>query len=225
VAIASEPRVLLFEEDAQLLVVDALPLPDPGFELLLSSHGMSQGVSQTKRGQVIPRLYLRLGKVRVGGQWRNIDSPVANGIAALFVRYSHDLGRTQMDLTVAYRLRTGVRRDAQKTAWEFTTSARRSFGRFGLRATSDYSFDDFSSDHSLYVELGPTLSIGKTTIVSANVGRRERERGPDYTSFNIGLSKSLGGKLTLDARYYDTNLDKPAATFGARFVASARLSL
>ena len=87
-----------------------LPPPDPGFELFIASHGMTQGLSQSDGPQVIPRAYLKFGDVQVGGFWRNIDSPVANGIGVLFGKVGITRSAAQADVVLLYRTRTGAHR-------------------------------------------------------------------------------------------------------------------
>src|SRR4051794_40257961 len=119
-------------------VMPALPPPQPGFEIFIASHGMSQGLSQTEGVQVIPRAVVRIGRAQVGGQWRNIDSPIANGIAAVFVKAGGNIGRLRLDGGVAYRFRTAAKVPSHSEAWEFSAGAARSFGRFGLRVRAEY---------------------------------------------------------------------------------------
>lgn len=203
----------------------ALPPPDPGFEILLSTRGISQGLVQTDGQQVIPRLFVRVGETQIGAQWKNIDSTSAKGVAALFVKLNHKTGKGQIDAGVAYRVRTGLQASADGKAWEFTAGAKREFGPVAVRANAEYSPEEFGTGKSLYIELGPALQLDAGTRLSAAVGRRERPRGPDYTAFNFGVSRIFRQKLTIDARYYDTNRGELGRAYRARFVLSARLAL
>jgi hypothetical protein len=202
----------------------ALPPPDPGVEIALSSQGMSQGIAQTEGFQLFPRIFMRMGAAQLGAQWRNVSSPSANGVAAFFVKYGRRVGTAQLEFAAAYRVRTGARGPGHPTAWEFSGTARQSLGRWVLRASADYSPDEFGNGSALYAELGPTFNIDKATRISGGIGRKSRERGPDYTAFNLGVSRSVGQKVTLDARYHDTNRSGLSARYGARIVVSASLS-
>lgn len=206
-------------------VLLALPPPDPGFELVLASHGMSQGVSQTDGVQVIPRAYVRIGPAQIGGQWRNIRSRSATGVAAFFLKFSGKLGGTQLEAGAAYRIRTGIKASADSKAWEFSGGAKRSFGRLGLRIGAEYSPKEFDDGQSLYVDLGSAFDVDRVTKVSVNIGRRERDGGPDYTSFNAGISRVIERRLTLDARYYTTDRAGIDARYRGRLVLSTRLAL
>lgn len=203
----------------------ALPPPEPGFEIVVSSHGMSQGLSQTDGIQIIPRFFVQTGAARIGAQWKNIDSQSANGVAALFLKLSRKVGKYRLDAGVAYRIRTGAKASSDAQAWEFSGGCRREFGRLRLRISADYSPKEFGSGESLYIEMGPTFDVSKVTTVSANVGRRERDGSPDYTSLNAGISRVVRQKLSLDARYYNTNRNDLGARYRGRIVFSARLAL
>jgi hypothetical protein len=202
-----------------------LPPPDPALELFVASQGMSQGLSQTEGAQVIPRAYLRLGDVHAGLFWRNIDSPVATGILAVFARASRKHRATQLDLTALYRTRTGAQRPTVRHAWEFDATLRQGFGRLGLRLNAEFAPREFELGKSWFVEFGPSFQIAKGTNLFANIGRRERSGAPDYHSINIGLSRAVGGKIVLDARYYTTDRSELGPRYAGRFVLSARLSL
>ena len=201
-----------------------LPPPDPGFEILVASRGMSKGLAQTDGVQVIPKAYLQVGNVQVGGQWKNVTSPVADGEAAAFVTYAPKVGPYQLSIGGAYKFQTNVKGETDDKSWEFTGSASRKFGKLTLKASAVYSPDDLGgSRRSLYLEGGPSFEIDGTTRLSANIGRRSRVAGVDYTSFNAGISKTLFKKATFDLRYYDTAQSRLGAIYAPRLVASARL--
>ena len=202
-----------------------LPAPDPGLELFAASHGMTQGLSQSDGPQIIPRVYLKFGDVQIGGLWRNIDSPVANGIAVLFTRASVKHGETQLDAAILYRTRTGAHRPTVLHAWEVDATLRRSFGRFAIRLNAEYAPREFELGPSLFVEVGPSIKITKGTNLFVNLGRRERSGAPDYSAINVGMSHTVGKKLVLDARYYSTDRSEIGPRYHGRLVVSARLSL
>ena len=202
----------------------ALPPLDPGFELSLASHGMSQGISQTRGPQIIPRATVRTGAFQVGGQWRNITSPVGSGVAAIFLKGRGRLAGVSLEATAAYRIRTSHAPGSTYRAWEFGGLARKRFGPAEARALVEFSPDEFGSGRSLFIEAGPSLDIGKTLIASANVGRRERRQNLRYTSFNAGVSVRIHPSLLLDARFYATNRRDLVQVYGKRVVVSARLS-
>ena len=201
-----------------------LPPPVPALELFVASHGMSEGLSQTEGPQVIPRLSLHVGELQLCAQWRNISSPAASGLAAVFVKWSLGNANTQLDVATLYRVRTDRAPGVVRHAWEFDGGFRHSFGKLGVRAIAEFAPKEFDAGPSFYIEGGPTLQVAKVTTLSANIGRRERSGGPDYTTFNAGLTR-VEGKVALDARVYGTDRPRLGSRYRTRFVVSARLTL
>jgi hypothetical protein len=202
-----------------------LPPPDPGIEITIASRGMSKGIAQTEGPQLVARPYVQLGSFQVGGQWKNLSSSVAGGEAAPFVSVASKLGQFQLGIGVAYKFQTGVREPTDDKSWEFTGNVSRRFGKLGLRLAAVYSPDDLGgAERSIYVEGGPTLEIGKTTRMSAGVGRRERVSGDDYTAFNAGVTKTMFKGMTVDVRFYGTDRSDLGEFFEDRLVASARMA-
>jgi len=202
-----------------------LPPPDPQFEMFVASHGMSQGLLQSDGVQLFPRALVRVGSVQTGAQWRNISSVTATGVAALFVRADRAFGKTQVQIGAAYRIKTGARAVRQNRAWEYSVLVRRRVGKLGLRTLAEYSPREFDLGNSLYVEAGSSLDLGRGTSASVNIGRRERDGAPDYTSFNMGVSQGVGSELVLDARIYGTDRADLGHRYRTRFALSARLTL
>ena len=202
-----------------------LPPPDPGFEIAIASRGMSKGVAQTEGVQFVPKAILQIGKVQVGGQWKNVSSPVADGEAAAFVNYSPKAGPFQLSFGTAFKFQTNVKGETDDESWEFTAAASRKFSKVGIRASAIYSPDDLgSARRSLFLEGGLSYDIDGTTRLSANVGRRSRVEGVDYTSFNAGASKTFFEKATFDLRYYDTAQSNLGEIYERRLVFSGRLA-
>ena len=203
-----------------------LPPPDPAFEISVASRGMSKGIAQTDGVQLIPKAFLQVGRAQIGGQWKNVASPVADGEGAVFFNYASKLGPFQLTVGAAYKFQTDVKRRTDDDSWEFTAAATRKFGKVGLKVSAIYSPDDLGgARRSIYLEGGPSFDIDGTTRISANIGRRDRVAGVDYTSFNLGLSKTLFRKVTMDLRYYDTAQSHLGEIYHGRVVLSGRLAL
>ena len=195
-----------------------------GFEIVVSSRGMSKGLAQTDGVQVIPKAYLQVGDVQVGGQWKNVTSPVADGEAAAFVNYTPKLGQWQLTFGAAYKFQTNVKAETDDDSLEFTAGASRKFGKVSVKGTAIYSPDDLGgARRSLYLEGGMSYDLDNDTRLSANVGRRTRDGGQDYTSFNAGVGRTLFKRLTLDLRYYDTAQSELGETYHGRVVFSGKL--
>ena len=201
-----------------------LPPPDPGIEITVASRGMSKGIAQTDGVQVIPKAFVQVGPVQVGGQWKNVSSTVAEGEAAAFVNYAPKLGPYQLTLGAAYKFQTGVTGDTDDDSFEFTAAASRKFGKLSLKLSAIFSPDDLgSARRSLYVEAGPSFELDRSTRLSANIGQRSRVDGIDYTSFNAGISKTVHW-VTFDLRYYDTAGGNGDEAYDNRVVISGRLA-
>ncbi len=202
-----------------------LPLPDPAFEYVLASRGISKGLAQTERLQIVPRANLAIGSVQLGGQWKNVDATGATGEAAAFASVARPLGKFQLSASANYKMSTGAEGPIDDEAVEFAGALSRRFGRVGLRAAIVFSPDDLGSTRrSLYFDGGPTIDLGKDTRLSAAIARRSRRGGPDYTAFNAGIARTFYKKLTLDLRYFDTAQSELGDAYRARAVASARLA-
>lgn len=204
-----------------------IPPPDPGIEIVIATRGMTrEGVAQTDGIQLIPRAFVLIGPVQAGGQWKNVNSPVAKGIAAAFANATLKLDAFQLTSGVAYKFQTGVRGPTDSDAFEFAGAIKRQVGRVGLTASLAYSPNDVgTTKRSLYFEAGATLAIAGSARFSANAGHRQRIGGPDHTSFNAGFTASLRKWLTVDARYYDTAQGELGEPYHGRLVLSARLGL
>lgn len=203
-----------------------LPPPDPGLELVVASRGISKGIAQTDEVQVLARAHVRIGTAQAGAQWKNITSPVAGGEAALFVNGTRKLSGFNFSVTAAYKFYTEVERNTDSEALELTGGVSREFGPLQARLSLVYSPDDLGgTGRSVHVEVGPTITLTSALKASANVARRTRTGGEDYTAFNVGVSQSLFDHVSVDLRYYDTAQGYFGEPYHRRFVFSARLGL
>ena len=208
------------------MALDSLPPIVPAFELSGANQGMSKGVLQSDGAQFIPRASLKLRKVQVGGQWKNISTNSAKGEASIFGGWAGKVSTLDVGGLIAYKMLTSASGSGNRQSWEVSANAARRFGRLGIRASAVFSPNDFGGTRrSLYVEAGPSLDLPWKFRASASVGIRERRNNSDYTSFNLGLSRPLGKKFTVDVRYYDTNRGDLGETFDNRLVGSIKLSL
>ena len=209
---------------------DTLPLSlvslDPGIELVAASRGTSEGLTITDGPQLILKLFVEAGPVRIGGQWKNVSSPVANGVMAMFASTSRTVGKAQIGLRVGFRIQTRASRSSDPTAWEFSATAARKFGRITGRFTVNYSPDDLGpTKQALFIEGGPALDLDSSTILSANFGWRWRRASPDYGAFNIGISKKVTPQLTVDVRAHGTTRGRLGRPYRPVALLSARLGI
>lgn len=203
--------------------MQGLPPPDPGFEIVIASRGMSKGIAQTDGPQIIAKGFAQVGAVQIGGQWKNVDSPSAAGEGAAFVSVMRNVGEFQLGLGAAYKFQTGVRGRTDDDALEFSAALARKFGRIGVRISMVFSPDDFGgTGSSLFAEGGPTLELTKTLKLAASIGRRHRHLAADYTAFSAGLSKTVHKSLTFDVRYTDTAQSELGTPYRPRIVLAVR---
>jgi Bacterial protein of unknown function (Gcw_chp) len=203
----------------------ALPPFDPGFELLVSSRGMSKGIEQADQPQVIPKAYLQVGDLQVGGQWKNVTSATAQGEASGFLNVSQKFGSFAVTGGAAYKFQTGARPGTDSDSFEFSGSASRKLGRASLRLSAIYSPDDLgNTTRSLYMEGGPSFDLTRTLRLSASIGRRTRELAPDYTAVNFGLTKTVFQTFSLDLRYYQTNRSRLGDIYRRRMIIAGRFT-
>ena len=201
----------------------ALPPFDPGVELVVSSRGMSKGVEQSDEPQVIPKVTLKVGDVQLGGQWKNVTSTAADGEAAAFATITHKFGAFAVTAGAAYKFQTNVKMRTDSKSFEFTGAVARSFGKVSAKISAVYSPDDVGkAKRSLYFEGGPAIDLTKTLRLSANLGRRSRENGPDYTAFNVGATKTLFRGFSLDLRLYQTNRANLGDIYKRRVIVAGR---
>ena len=201
-----------------------LPPPQPHFEIVLASEGMSKGLAQTEDGQALARVELDAGGFLAGGQLKNVTSPDAEAEAGLFLGYRGRLGRVEIAGTVTYKSWLWRHRPADAEAVEFSLSANRTWGRFTPRVTANYTPDDLgTTGASLFLETGLAFRLTQRLSVSVFAGRRERESQPDYTAFNLGMTVSIGRHLSADLRYHDTDRSALGRSYRERVVLSLRI--
>ena len=202
----------------------SFPSPDPGIEISAFSQGMSKGLRQTEGLQVLVRPEVAIGPLFVGAFYKNVTSPTADGEAAFLAGLRHRAGGFDLAISAAYKWNTAARAQADRDCLEFTATASRRFGRVTPRIHLIYSPDDLGGTRaSLYAEAGASFSLFAGASVSANVARRSRDGGPDYTAFNAGASYAITRNITAELRYYDTARSRLGVIYEPRLVASARV--
>jgi uncharacterized protein (TIGR02001 family) len=200
-----------------------LPPPQPHFEFLLASEGMSKGLAQTEGGQALARLEVDAGGFLAGGQLKNITTPDAEAEAGLFLGYRGRLGRVEIAGTVSYKAWLWRHRPADAEAVEFNLAASRSWGRLTPRVAVSYSPDDLgTTGASLFLEAGITFRLVERLSISALAGRRERSAQPDYTAFGVGMTFSITRNFSADLRYYDSDRSALGRSYRERLVLALR---
>lgn len=203
-------------------MIDLPPL-EPHIEISLASQGISKGVRQTEGPQLLIRPELGLGPLTLGAYWKNVDSANAEGEAGLSASLRYSLGGFDFSGAAIYKFNTAVRGLHDGQAAEFVGSVSRRLGPVTARASLTYSPDDLgSTGESFYWEGGVTYALRSSTRVSAALARRERDGGPEYTAFNVGITQTLWRGISADLRYFDTGAGELGEIYEGRFVASLR---
>lgn len=201
-------------------MIDLPPL-DPAIEIVIATRGMSKGLAQTNGPQIVGRAQVAAGDYSIGGQYKNVTSSGADGEWSAFAGFGAKARGFNLRAAIAYKILVGADAREDSDAVEISASAARPLGPVAARISLVYSPDDLGGTRSsLYAELGASWEPAKGTAVSANAGRRTRGGGPDYISFNGGLTQTLSGNFTADFRYYDTGESELGTAYRGRFVAS-----
>lgn len=200
-----------------------LPAPDPGIEIVLASRGMSKGLAQTDGIQVVARGELGFGALTLGAQYKNIGSPTADGEASFSVGARGKALGFDLGATVNYKRLTGLDGQVDPDCFELIPSIARKLGPLTLKASLTWSPNDLGrTGESAWFEAGAAWKLDARTVLSANIGRRERERATDYSAFNLGLTHNLLRNVAIDLRYYDSARGRLGDPFEARFVGALR---
>lgn len=203
-----------------------MPPVVPAFELSVANQGMSKGILQSEGAQFIIRPSVKARGFQLGAQWKNISTNSARGEASIIGGWSGKVRGFDLGGSLAYKMLTSAKGSGNRRGWEATVSATRKAGKLGLRVNAVFSPDDLgSTDQSLYIEGGPSLDLPLQLRLSANLGHRWRDGSPDYTSYNIGVSRRVLKLLTADLRLYETDRSELGKTYERRLIGSLRLSL
>ena len=156
-------------------------------------------------------------------QYKNISSPTAAGESAFGIGWKGKAAGFDIGASVAWKRLIGLDGQVDPDSWEFVPSVSRKFGPLTAKLSLTYSPNDLGrTGESAWVETGASWKLdGKTSLV-ANVGRREREGGTDYTAFNAGVTRTLFKGITADLRYYDSARSELGGPFEGRVVGTLR---
>lgn len=208
------------------MAVDAVSPIVTAFEFSVASQGMSKGLLQSEGAQFVIRPSIKARGFQLGAQWKNISTNSAKGEASIIGGWSGKAGAADLNASLAYKLLTSASGSGNRHSWEATARMSRKFGKLGASISAVASPDDLGSTReSLYVEGGPSMDLPARFRLSANVGHRWRSGSPDYTSFNVGVSRPVLKVLTAEVRLYDTNRGELGRTYERRLVGSLRLAL
>ena len=203
-------------------MLDLLP-PDPGIEIVVASRGYSKGLAQTDGIQVLVRPELAFGPLYLGFYAKNVTSSTAEGEGGPSIGLRTSAGGFDLGASATWKMAIEPHGTLNDDALELAGSVARRFGALNARFAVTWSPNDVgSTDRTIYAEGTLGYSLRPSTSVSANLGRRERDGGPDYTAFNFGVTQTLFRGISADLRWYDTNRSAQGDTFEGRLIASLR---
>ena len=203
-----------------------IPPPDPGIEISVASRGISKGLAQTDGIQIVARPELAFGPVWLGFYAKNVTSSTSEGEAGPSIGLRTRAGGVDLAASATWKMSIEPRGTLNDDALELVGSVCRRFGAANARFSVTWSPNDLgSTDETVWAEAGLGYSLRRSTSLSLNLGRRERDGGPDYTAFNAGVTQTLPQGFSVDLRWYDTNRSGLGDSFEGRLVASLRLRL
>ena len=200
-----------------------LPPPDPGIEIVVASRGISKGLTQTDGPQFLVRPELAVGHFYLGFYLKNVTSSSAEGEGGPSLGYRTRAAGFDLAASATWKLAIEPRGPADREALELAGSASRRIGPVTGRLSVTWSPDDLgATERTIYAEAGASYSLRRSTTVGAALGRRERDGGPDYTAFNVGVTQTLFEGVSADLRWYDTNRSALGDPFEGRLIATLR---
>jgi hypothetical protein len=200
-----------------------LPPPDPGIEIVVASRGVSKGLTQTDGPQFLIRPELAVGHVYLGFYLKNVTSASSEGEGGPSIAYRTRAAGFDLAASATWKLAIEPHGPSDRQALELVGSGSRRLGPVTARLAVTWSPDDLgSTEQTTYAEAGASYSLRRSTTVSAALGRRERDGGPDYTAFNVGMTQTLFQGVSADLRWYDTNRSALGDAFEGRVIASLR---
>lgn len=200
-----------------------LPPPDPSIEFSIASRGYSKGVAQTDGVQAIVRPEVRFAPLRVGAYAKNVTSPDYDGEAGVLVGYRQSFGKIELSGSAAIKHLIDPAAGVDGAAVELSVALTSAIGDLKPRVSLTYSPDDLgSTERTVFWEAGSSYEIDSKTSATAGIAIRRRDGGPDYTSFNAGLTRTLAGPFTAEVRLYETNRHRLGDYYHRRVVVSLR---
>lgn len=203
-----------------------LPAPDAGIEVSVASRGYSKGLAQTDGIQILARPELAVGPVYLGFYAKNVTSSTSDGEAGPSIGVRTRAGGFDLGAAATWKMSIAPVGATNDDAVELVGSVGRRFGPITARLSLTWSPNDLgSTDETAWAEAGLSYSLRRSTSISVNLGRRERDGGPDYTAFNIGVTQSLLPGISGEVRWYDTNRSATGDAFEPRLVAAVRIRM
>ena len=197
--------------------------PDPGIEISVATRGISKGLSQTEGPQLVVRPELAFGDVYLGGYAKNVTSTTSEGEGGPTIGLRTRAGGFDLAASATFKLSIDPAEGSDAEVLELSGSAAHRLGPLNLRLGVTWSPNDLgTTGESTWIEGATTYNLGHDFVASAALGLRERDGGPDYTAFNVGISRIFFGHLTVDVRWYGTDRSAQGDAFEDQLVGTMR---
>jgi uncharacterized protein (TIGR02001 family) len=192
-----------------------------------ASNYIFRGVSQTENRAAI------FGVAGVTYDQFYANAGVENVDFHTSINAEYDLSAGWAPVVDGFRLNFGVVRygysdEPQHThidTVEYKGAVSHDFGPVTVGGVVYYSDNFFGSGHDgVYFAGSGTYHYNKKLSFGGAVGRQLVSDGIDHTTWNAGLDYSFTKNITLDVRYYDTNVHALGDNYHAHYVAALKLS-
>jgi len=118
------------------------------------------------------------------------------------------VGGFDFDLNVSRKWYVDADPGTDDMSWEFTADVTRSLGPVEGKLRIQHSPDNTgTSEAGTWVEARASWDMTLDTALSAGIGRREQDMGPDYTGWDLGVTWRLTPAIDLELRYHETDAD------------------
>lgn len=126
------------------------------------------------------------------------------------------VGAVGLDLGVIYYGYVDQPSGADYDYWEFKAAASVPVGPLTLGVAGYYSPNFFGAiDDAFYYEANAAFTVPETKFsVSGAVGHQSLEGPGDYTTWNVGVGYALTDNISLDVRYWDTDVSNTIDPLG-----------
>lgn len=187
---------------------------DFSFNAALTSDYVFRGFSQTNEDPAFQvGADVTYGSFYAGAWASGVDFGDTTDVEAdLYGGYRTEVSGFAVDLGVIAYLYTNAPSSADYNYIETKAAVSRAIGPVTAGVALYYSPDFFGpnkDDQALYSEVNASWAPIDKVTVSGAVGFQAVEQVDDYTTWNLGVSYALASTVSLDVRYFDTDVDSP----------------
>lgn len=189
--------------------------PSFSFNIGGYSEYVFRGYSQTDEDPAIQGgVDVGMGMFYAGAWASNVDFGDSTDFEFdLYAGVKPAVGAVTLDLGVVYYGYADQPSGADYDYWEFKAAGSVPAGPASLGVAVYYSPEFFgNTGDAWYYEANAAVSIPDTRFsVSGAIGRQEVDLAGDYTTWNAGVGFAVTDNITLDVRYWDTNVSEAAS--------------